>query len=98
MPDGLLPADERFPHFAIGAADRRLPGAAATLQAGIANNDTNLVARAHEALTHGYTTAFLAGAATLLTAALVATLTITTKHTQSSEATPAETGRAPREP
>jgi EmrB/QacA subfamily drug resistance transporter len=84
--------------ISIGAADRRLSGAAAALQAGIANNDTNLVARAHEALTHGYTTAFLAGAATLLAAALVATLTITTTHTQSSEATPVETGRGPREP
>jgi len=77
--------------ISIGAADRRLTGAAATLQAGIAKNDTDLITRAHEALTHGYTTAFLAGAATLLIAALVATLTIITKRTQRSEAAPSET-------
>lgn len=57
--------------IALAAADERLSGAAP----------------AAEAMTHGYTTAFLAGAGALLIAAVVAVATITTRRTQRPEAT-----------
>jgi hypothetical protein len=64
------------------AADDKLPGAARDLQQGLAGGDTGAVARAGEALAHGYTTAFLAGAGLLLAAAVLVAATVTTRGTQ----------------
>jgi hypothetical protein len=71
-----------FTTISISAADRRLPGAAAGLQEGSTGTGTGIVAEAAKALTHGYTTAFLAGAGMLLVAAVVATAAVTTRRTQ----------------
>src|SRR5688500_17546941 len=49
-----------------GRRGGRLPEAARILQGGLTGSDTNVLARAAEALTHGYTTAFLAGGGMLL--------------------------------
>jgi hypothetical protein len=65
-----------------GAADGQLPGAALALQRGLRIEDPDAVARASEALAHGYTTAFLAGAGLLLVAAVLLTMTVTTRGTQ----------------
>ena len=74
-----------FTTISIAAANGRLPGAAAALQAGIAANDTGAVARASDALARGYTTAFLAGAGMLLLAAIVVIAAINTRRTQGAE-------------
>ena len=68
--------------ISISAANGRLPGAAAVLQEGLAGNDAGVVATAGEALTHGYTTAFLAGAGMLLVAAVVVIAAVNTRRTQ----------------
>jgi hypothetical protein len=70
----------------ISAANGRLPGAATALQEGLAGSDTGIVARAGEALTHGYTTAFLAGAGMLLIAAVVVLAVVNTGRTQGAPA------------
>jgi EmrB/QacA subfamily drug resistance transporter len=59
--------------IATTAANNRLPNADAAFFRGLATHDFDLVRRAQEALTHGYTTAFVA-AALLLVGALVITL------------------------
>jgi hypothetical protein len=64
------------------AADDKLPGAARDLQQGLAGGDTGAVARAGEALAHGYTTGFLAGAGLLLAAAVLVAVAVTTRSTQ----------------
>jgi EmrB/QacA subfamily drug resistance transporter len=64
------------------AADDELPGAARALQQGLAGGDTGAVARAGEALAHGYTTGFLAGAGLLLTAAVLVAVSVTTRSPQ----------------
>jgi EmrB/QacA subfamily drug resistance transporter len=64
------------------AADERLPGAAQVLQRGAADGDTGAVARAGEALAHGYTTGFITGAGLLLAAAALVAVTVTTGGTQ----------------
>ena len=74
----------------LSAANTRFPGAATVLQQGVAANDLGVVARAGEALTYGYTTAFLAGAGMLLAAALIVIVGVSTKRTQA--AAPAEAG------
>jgi predicted MFS family arabinose efflux permease len=63
-------------------ADERLPEAARILQEGLAGNDPGVVATASAALSHGYTTGFLAGVGMLLIAAVVATAAVTTRRTQ----------------
>ncbi len=76
--------------ISISAANGRLPGAATALQEGLAGSDAGAVARAGEALTHGYTTAFLAGAAMLLVAAAIATLAVNTRRPQNAAASGTE--------
>jgi EmrB/QacA subfamily drug resistance transporter len=49
-----------FTTISIAAANEQLPGAAKVLQGGLAGKDADTIARASEALTLGYTTAFLA--------------------------------------
>ena len=78
-----------FTTISISAADRRLPGAAAGLQEGSTGTGTGIVAEAAKALTHGYTTAFLAGAGMLLVAAVVVTAAVNTRRTQGAAAAPA---------
>ncbi|MPR09421.1 MFS transporter [Microvirga tunisiensis] len=68
--------------ISLSAANARLPGAAMALQEGLAGNDAGVVARAGEALTYGYTTAFLAGAGMLLIAAIVVIAAVSTRRTQ----------------
>ena len=62
--------------ISTSAADERLPEAARILQEGLAGNDPGVVATASAALSHGYTTGFLAGVGMLLIAA------VTTRRTQ----------------
>jgi EmrB/QacA subfamily drug resistance transporter len=71
-----------FTTISLAAADSRLPGAAAALQDGARTNDAAALARATEALTHGYTTAFLAGAGMLLVAAVIVLAAVNTRRTQ----------------
>src|SRR5918997_3377904 len=66
----------------LSAADGRLPDAGKVLRDGLMTNDPGAVARAGEALTYGYTTAFLAGAGMLLAAAVVVIVAVNTKRTQ----------------
>jgi predicted MFS family arabinose efflux permease len=75
-----------FTTISISASNRLLPGAVAALQEGLAGQNPGAVARAGEVLTHGYTTAFLAGAGMLLIAAAVVMVAINTKRTQETAA------------
>jgi EmrB/QacA subfamily drug resistance transporter len=75
-----------FTTISLAAADGRLPGAAQLLQGSDAARDPTALARASEALAHGYTTAFLAGAGLLLAAAVIVLAAITTKRTQNAGA------------
>jgi predicted MFS family arabinose efflux permease len=68
--------------ISTSAANEWLPGAAWILQEGLAGNDAGAVATASTALSHGYTTGFLAGAGMLLIAAVVATAAVTNRRTQ----------------
>lgn len=68
------------------AATTRLPDAAAALHTGIADSNGDLVARAQQALSHGYTTAYLAAAVLLVAAAVIAAGTVTTRTQQKSAA------------
>ncbi len=72
------------------AADGQLPGAARALQQGLAGDDPSRVARASEALAQGYTTGFLAGAGLLLAAAVLVAVTVTTRGTQRTAESTAE--------
>ena len=64
------------------AADRRMPEAAMALQESLVAGDQAAVTTASEALTHGYTTGFLAGAGMLLVAAVVVIVAVNTRRTQ----------------
>jgi hypothetical protein len=75
-----------FTTISISASNRLLPGAVAALQEGLAGQNPGAVARAGEVLTHGYTTAFLAGAGMLLIAAAVVMVAVNTKRTQETAA------------
>ena len=68
------------------AADRRMPEAARALQESLVAGDRGAVATASEALTHGYTTGFLAGAGMMLAAAVVAIAAVNTRRTQNAVA------------
>ena len=72
--------------ISLSAANARLPGATTALQEGLAGNDAGAVAKAGEALTYGYTTAFLTGAGMLLIAAIVVIAAVTTRRTQGAAA------------
>jgi EmrB/QacA subfamily drug resistance transporter len=64
------------------AADEQLPGAARALQQGLADDDASAVAAAGQALAHGYTTGFLAGAGLMAAAAVLVAVSVTTRSTQ----------------
>jgi EmrB/QacA subfamily drug resistance transporter len=76
------------------AADQRLPDAARVGEQATAAGDGPLVAAAGDALTHGYTAAFLVGASLLLVAAVVVTATVTTSRTQRESEVPASRSSA----
>lgn len=71
-----------FTTVSLSAADGRLPDAGRVLRDGLMTNDPGAAARAGEALTYGYTTAFLAGAGMLLAAAVVVIVAVNTRRTQ----------------
>jgi predicted MFS family arabinose efflux permease len=64
------------------AADEKLPDAARLLQQGLAHADTGAVVTAGQALAHGYTTGFLAGAGLLVIAAVLVAVAVSTRGTQ----------------
>ncbi|WP_229075124.1 MFS transporter [Actinoplanes sp. DH11] len=68
------------------AAATQLPGAATALHTARAGGDDDLVARAQQALSHGYTTAYLAAAALLVVAAAITAVGVNTRHRQRSSA------------
>lgn len=72
--------------IASSAANSRLPNAALALGEATARGDAVLAARAAEALTTGFTTAFLAGGAMLLVALVVVATLVTTRRTQRAAA------------
>jgi EmrB/QacA subfamily drug resistance transporter len=71
-----------FTAIAVSTANGQVSGASEALQESIARGEAAAVARAAEALTYGYTAAFLAGAGLLLIAGVVAIAAVTTKRTQ----------------
>jgi hypothetical protein len=71
-----------FTTISVSAASDRLPAFSRVLQEGPSGNDAALLTQAGEALTHGYATAFLAGAAMLVIAAVIAAASINTARTQ----------------
>ncbi|MGW6454973.1 MFS transporter [Streptomyces sp. NPDC055078] len=75
--------------ISTSAADDRLPDAAATFYRAAATQETGLLARAADALTHGYTTAFTV-AAVLFGAGLLVTLTAMNAGRQRHDRVPAE--------
>lgn len=75
-----------FTTISVSAASVRLPAAAKVLQEGLAGNDAGMVAKASEALTRGYTTAFAAGAGMLVIAAVLAAAAVDTTRTQRAPA------------
>ncbi|MEV5728730.1 MFS transporter [Streptomyces pharetrae] len=62
--------------LSTAAADRRLPHAGTAHRAGLRAHDPTLVAHAQDALTYGYTRAFLGSAAVFTAALLLACLTV----------------------
>jgi EmrB/QacA subfamily drug resistance transporter len=71
-----------FTTVATSVANTQVPEAAKVLQIGLANNDKGIVAKASEALSNGYTSAYFAGGILLFIAVVVVLIMITTKHTQ----------------
>ncbi len=72
--------------ISLSAVNARLPGAATALQEGLAGNDAGALATAGEALSHGYTTGFLAGAGMLLIAAIIVIAAVTSRRRQGAVA------------
>lgn len=70
-----------FTTISITASDERLPQAAKLLQQA---SDPAILAKASDALTHGYTAAFGFGAGILLFAAILAAAAVNTRQTQSA--------------
>ena len=68
--------------ISTSAANERLPEAASVLQQGLAGNDAGVIVTASAALSHGYTTGFLAGAGLLLIAAFFVIGAVNTTRTQ----------------
>ncbi|GAB2593996.1 MFS transporter [Streptomyces capparidis] len=73
--------------ISTSAADGKLPDAASALYRGLATGDAALVARAGEALTHGYTMAFAAAAVLFLAGLAVAVTAVTAGRQQHAEGT-----------
>ncbi|MCX4459381.1 MFS transporter [Streptomyces sp. NBC_01728] len=71
--------------ISTSAADDKLPEAAGSLYRGLATKDFALVAKAGDALTHGYTMAFVAAAAMFLAGLLVTAFAIDAGKQQHSE-------------
>ena len=65
---------------ATTASDGRLPQATRVLQQALTGGDAGTVEAARDALTHGYTGGFLAGAALLTLAALISAVAVTTRR------------------
>ncbi|MET7358828.1 MFS transporter [Streptomyces sp. NPDC005562] len=71
--------------ISTSAADDRLPDAAASLYRGAATGDHALVAKAADALTHGYTLAFVGAGVMFLAGLLVTGLAITAGKQEAAE-------------
>jgi EmrB/QacA subfamily drug resistance transporter len=69
--------------ISVTATNEQMPEAATVIQKG---SDAAILAKASEALTYGYTSAFAVGALVLLVAALVAVVAVNTKQKQSAAA------------
>lgn len=79
--------------ISTSAADGKLPHAAAALYRGLATKDFPLVARAGQAVTHGYAAAFVAAAGMFLAGLAVTALAVNTPEQQHTEgALPAHLG------
>lgn len=76
--------------ISVTAANAELPGAVKVLQDGVDADNVNAVARAAEALSHGYTSGFLAAGGLMTVAAIIVIAAVTAKRpaaaTSSSEA------------
>jgi hypothetical protein len=66
------------------ASDGRLRRATQALQQALAGGDAGTVTAARDALTHGYTKAFLARTATLVVAALIVAAAVNSRRTQAA--------------
>ncbi|WP_328508969.1 DHA2 family efflux MFS transporter permease subunit [Streptomyces mirabilis] len=71
--------------ISTSAADDKLPRAAGSLYRGLATNDFALVAKAGDAVTHGYTMAFVAAAAMFVAGLLVTGVAINAGRQQHTE-------------
>jgi EmrB/QacA subfamily drug resistance transporter len=71
--------------ISTSAANDKLPEAASSLYRGLATKDFGLVAKAGEALTHGYTMAFVASGAMFLAGLVVAGLAVNAGKQQHTE-------------
>jgi predicted MFS family arabinose efflux permease len=71
--------------ISTSAANDKLPEAASSLYRGLATKDFGLVAKAGEALTHGYTMAFVAAGAMFLAGLVVAGLAVNAGRQQHVE-------------
>ncbi|MFI0444549.1 MFS transporter [Actinomadura sp. 6N118] len=71
--------------ISTSAANDKLPEAAGTLYRALATKDLPLMAKAGEALTHGYTMAFIAAGAMFLTGSAITAIAINTKKQQHAE-------------
>ncbi|WP_431045934.1 DHA2 family efflux MFS transporter permease subunit [Streptomyces sp. P1-3] len=79
--------------ISTSASDAKLPKAASALYRGLATEDFGLVARAGEALTHGYTVAFAAAGAMFLAGLAVTVLAVNAGRQRHTEgAAPAHMG------
>lgn len=75
--------------IATSAANDKLPDAATTLYRALTTKDFALAARAHEALTHGYTMAFAAAGAMFLAGLVVTVLAINAQRQHTEADAPA---------
>ncbi|MEV7392920.1 MFS transporter [Streptomyces sp. NPDC091215] len=75
--------------IATSAANDKVSDAAITLYRGLAARDFGLVARAAEALTHGYTMAFTAAAAMFLAGLVITVLAINAQRQHAEDGAPA---------
>jgi EmrB/QacA subfamily drug resistance transporter len=71
---------------ATTTSDTRLPDATVALQQALGSENGGIVAAAREALTYGYTSGFLAGAALLIFAALIVGAAVNTRRMQTAAA------------
>ncbi|GAA4014198.1 MULTISPECIES: hypothetical protein [Streptomyces] len=74
--------------ISTSAANDKLPEAAASFYRGLATEDFPLVAKAGEALTHGYTMAFVAAAVMFLAGLAVMFLAVNAGRQQPTEGAP----------